>query len=355
VRFGSGKSEAVPAAVRQDLPALLDDVTVVVPTCGRPTLQRLLDALAAAAPLPRAVLVVDDRREPHGPLAVDLPPVLHDRLTVLKSPGRGPAAARNVGWRAARTAWVAFLDDDVVPRPDWLAGLADDLAGLPPSVAGVQGALVVPLPDDRRPTDWERNVAGLADARWATADMAYRRPALEQVGGFDERFERAYREDADLALRMRRAGFELRRGTRNAEHPVGPASPLVSLRLQAGNADDVLMAALHGRTWRRDSGAHPGRRPRHIAVTAAGALALAAAGSGQRRLAAVAGAAFAAGAAELAWARIAPGPRTPREVALMLVTSAAIPPLAVTHFLAGLTRRRRLLRDHGRAPHPAHA
>jgi glycosyltransferase involved in cell wall biosynthesis len=329
-------------------------VTVVVPTCGRPTLQRLLDVLAASAPLPQRVLVVDDRRGSDGPLPFAAPPVLHDRLVVLRSPGRGPAAARNVGWRAARTAWVAFLDDDVVPRPDWSAGLADDLAGLPPTVAGVQGALVVPLPDGRRPTDWERNVAGLADARWATADMAYRRAALERVGGFDERFPRPYREDADLALRMRRAGFELRRGTRNAEHPVGPASPLVSLRLQAGNADDVLMAALHGRNWRRDSGAHPGRRPRHAAVTAAGALALAAAGTGRRRLSAVAGATFALGAAELAWARIAPGPRTPREVALMLVTSAAIPPLAVAHYLTGLARRRRLLRDHARAPHPVH-
>ena len=33
--------------------------------------------------------------------------------------------------------------------------------------------------------------------------MAYRRTALEAVGGFDERFPRAFREDADLALRVR--------------------------------------------------------------------------------------------------------------------------------------------------------
>ena len=60
---------------------------------------------------------------------------------------------------------------------------------------------MVPLPTDRRPTDWERNTAGLAGASWITADMAYRRTALEAVNGFDERFPRAYREDADLALR----------------------------------------------------------------------------------------------------------------------------------------------------------
>ncbi len=113
-------------------------------------------------------------------------------------------------------------------------------------VAGVQGRNIVPLPDGRRPTDWERNVAGLAAARWATADMAYRRDALAAVGGFDERFRRAYREDADIALRVRAAGWRLARGIRRTHHPVGPAGRWVSVRLQAGNADDIMMRALHG-------------------------------------------------------------------------------------------------------------
>ena len=46
------------------------------------------------------------------------------------------------------------------------------------------------------------------------------------------------------------------------------------------------------------------------------------------------------GTAELAWARIAPGPRTPREVVTMLATSAAIPPAAVWHTMCGLAERR---------------
>jgi len=41
------------------------------------------------------------------------------------------------------------------------------------------------------------------------------------------------------------------------------------------------------------------------------------------------------GTAEFAAARIRPGPGTPREVATMVVTSAAIPPLAVAHWLRG--------------------
>ena len=45
--------------------------------------------------------------------------------------------------------------------------------------------------------------------------MAYRRAALAAVGGFDERFPRAFREDADLALRMMAAGW---RSPRHAGH-----------------------------------------------------------------------------------------------------------------------------------------
>ena len=79
-------------------------------------------------------------------------------------------------------------------------------------MAGSQGRLRVPLPAARPPTDWERNVAALEGARWATADLAYRRAVLAEVGGFDERFRRAYREDADLALRVVRAGYRIEQG-----------------------------------------------------------------------------------------------------------------------------------------------
>ena len=138
----------------------------------------------------------------------------------MTSGGAGPAAARNAGWQVTDTPWVAFLDDDVQVSGDWRSRLAEDLAGLPPCVAGVQGRIVVPSPRGRRPTDWERNTLGLAGAKWITADMAYRRVALAEAGGFDERFPRAFREDADLALRLRADGWQLRRGQRRTVHPV---------------------------------------------------------------------------------------------------------------------------------------
>ena len=319
---------------------------LVVPTVGRPSLRALLEALARGrGPLPGQLLLVVDGAGGDTAVTGVISERLRPLLRVLAGGAAGPAAARNVGWRASTAEWVAFLDDDVVPDDDWLARLARDLSDLPPTVAGSQGCVRVPLPAERRPTDWERNVKGLETARWATADMAYRRSALAAVGGFDERFRRAYREDADLALRIVRAGYRIVEGGRTVSHPVPPAGRWVSVHLQVGNADDVLMRALHGRGWRAAAGAPRGRLRRHLATAGAAAIALSALVTGRKRLARAAGAGWAAGTAELAWARIAPGPRTADEVATMLLTSAVLPLAAAFHSAAGLARAATLRRS----------
>jgi histidinol-phosphate phosphatase family protein len=314
-------------------------IDVVVPTLGRPSLRALLEALASGSARPERIVLVDDRRRAAAPLLPAGPPsTLADRLTIARGRAAGPAAARNVGWRLSTAEWVAFLDDDVVPAADWFTALQADLADQPRGVGGSQGRIVVPLPPDRRPTDWERNVKGLETARWATADMAYRRAALEAVGGFDERFSRAYREDADLALRVQDAGWRLLRGQRSVLHPARPVDRWISVRLQAGNADDALMRARHGPSWREHAGIPPGRRMRHLAVTMAGLAGLVALTLGRRRVAATAAALWAAGTARFAWTRIAPGPRTPAEIATMLATSVGIPPVATWHWLRARLR-----------------
>jgi glycosyltransferase involved in cell wall biosynthesis len=326
-------------------------VSVVVPTLGRPSLATLLQALAPAdgvIPMPLELILVDDRHDRSGPL-VDLPPVLAPVTRIVPGRAAGPAAARNIGWRAAAYPWVAFLDDDVVPSPEWLFLLEDDL-DVDDSVAGVQGVVEVPLPERRRPTDWERVTSDLAGGRWITADMAYRRSALAGVGGFDERFPRAFREDTDVAYRVRRAGGMLVVGRRRVTHPVRPESAWVSLRTQAGNADDALLRRLYGADWRELLEVPPGRRPRHAAATFAGLVAIGslgvAAGLPRRSRRAVravgvlAGVAWLAGTAEFAVARIAPGPRSADEVSRMVLTSALIPPYAMAQWLRGWLRWR---------------
>jgi Glycosyl transferase family 2 len=293
-----------------------DGVSIVVPTVGRPSLSALLERLrpqVAGAAVPVELLVVHD------------------------TAGRGPAATRNAGWRGARYPWVAFLDDDVLPPDDWLDRLLADL-DQPADVGGVQGRLHVPVPARRG--DWAATTAGLERAAWATADMAYRRAALAGVGGFDERFPRAYREDADLAYRVRRAGWRLVVGARTTVHPVRPESPWISLRTQRGNADDALLRRLYGPDWHRLLDAPAGRRRRHAVIVVAGVTALTLAALPCRQAARLAGAVWLAGSVEFAAARLRAAPGARDQFAPLLATSVLIPPLAVGHWLTGWLRHR---------------
>lgn len=306
---------------------------VVIPTTGRSTLGSLLATLLhAPGPRPPRVVVADDRIGELPALRVP------GAVVVVRTRGRGPAAARNAGAAHGTSPWIVFLDDDVELPADWAARLATDLraaTGADARVSGVSGRIVVPRPARRRPTDWERNVAGLEHAWWATADMAIRRDAFVAVGGFDERFPRAYREDADLALRLEDAGYELRRGRRVVRHPVRAAPWYVSVLKQAGNADDARMRRRHGRAWRGRAHAGSGALRRHAATTVIGATALGAAALRRRRAASLAAVGWGAATSAFALRRIAPGPRDAREIAAMVATSIVIPPCAVAWRVRG--------------------
>jgi histidinol-phosphate phosphatase family protein len=305
---------------------------IVIPTIGRPSLAVLLESLSRArGPWPNEVIVVDDRRVRSVPLELGAPGALRERIRVVPGPAAGPAAARNRGWQLSRAPWIAFLDDDVVVGDDWPMLLQADLAACSPRDAGSQGKLRVPLPSTRKATDWERNVHALQGARWITADCAYRRSALESVRGFDERFPRAYREDADLALRFEAQGRRVVLGARRSDHPVRAADPWVSVRLQAGNADDALMERLHGAAWRERAASPRGAFPRHALTVASAVCGLAFT------------AVWAVSTARFAWQRIAAGPRDPREIGTMLASSVAIPFAAVYHYTRGRARLGRVL------------
>ncbi len=319
--------------------------SVVVPTIARPSLYELLHSLArATGPPPESIVLVDDRKT-GDPLDVTrIPQSIAPLVRIERSYGGGPAAARNRGWRATSAPWIVFIDDDVVLSERWCEDLARDLASAPAHVGGMQGRIEVPLPQTRPATDWERNVGGLMHSVWITADMAYRRDVLHATGGFDERFKRAYREDADLAIRAKARGFALTFGTRRALHPVRPADRWISVRLQRGNADDILMRALHGAAWRSRAGSPRGRFALHAATVLSATVAATAALERRSAFALLGAAAWLALTADFAWRRIAPGPRTAEEVATMAATSAIIPFAAVYHKIRGAVMLRRILR-----------
>lgn len=120
----------------------------------------------------------------------------------------GPAAARNEGWRAARSQAIAFTDDDCEATPGWLAAGLAALREHPE--AFVQG------PTAPIPSEWPEygpfSHTVLVDEcgpGFETANIFYPRALLERLGGFDEKtYSGPGGEDTDLAWKAIESGFE---------------------------------------------------------------------------------------------------------------------------------------------------
>jgi glycosyltransferase involved in cell wall biosynthesis len=310
-------------------------VSVVVPTFRRPDLlARCLRALAQQdlSPEDYEVLVADDAASPDTrgqveTFAAEAKPRLFRYLAVTGH--HGPAAARNAGWRAARGEVIAFTDDDTVPDPSWLRAGLEALTDGPD---GVWGRIIVPL--SQAPTDYERNEAGLERAEAATANCFYRRAALEAVGGFDERFTAAWREDADLFFTLLERGYRIEKASKAVVvHPVRPAPWGVSLGQQRKSRFNALLYQKHPNLYRQRIQARPPWN--HYATVAALLLTVALIAAGRLLGALVPAAVWLGLTAEFFLRRLRGTSHSPRHVLEMAWTSVLIPPLAVFWRLRG--------------------
>lgn len=245
---------------------------------------------------------------------------------------QGPAGARNAGWRAARGQIIAFTDDDCLPEHDWLRAGVEAMSQADAAV----GRTIVPLPE--RPRDYERDTAGLAEAEFITANCFCRREVLEAVGGFDERFTSAWREDSDLQFSLLERGMHIARADKAVVvHPVRKAPWGVSLRLQRRGIFDPLLYRRHPELYRTHIPPLP--RSYYLAIAE---LAGAAAGAitGQPWLAVLGFGAWLSTTARFAARRLRGTSMTASHVAEMTITSALIPPLSIYWRLRGLLRHR---------------
>lgn len=135
---------------------------------------------------------------------------------VIRADRPGASYARNLGWQHARRPLVAFTDDDCRPEPGWLDSVEREFADA--RVGFVYGAVLgdehgealsVTTATDRQPlpAGSVRAVDGFGHG----ANLAVRRHALADVSGWEVRLGAGVRlaggEDADLALRLLRAGW----------------------------------------------------------------------------------------------------------------------------------------------------
>ncbi len=229
-------------------------VAVVVPTIGRPSLRAAAVARSSRrrARCRSEVVVVDDRRGAAHRSSCPSWARWPAGCDVRRSGGRGPAAARNVGWRAVSAAWVAFLDDDVLVTPTWLDDLAADLGAARPGTsparrAGSRCRCPPAAPPDRLGARHRRARDARVDHRGHGLPPSRARRGRRLRRALPARVPGGRRPGAAGA---RRRAPRWSRGTPPDHAPGAPgAAGTPASRQQRGNADDALMRRLHGADW----------------------------------------------------------------------------------------------------------
>ncbi len=198
---------------------MTDMISIVVPTRDRPqSLARCLASLAAQGAIALDVVVVDDGSRDRG--AIDAAATVLDTTRVVSGPRRGPAAARNLGARAAEGEVICFIDDDCIATSGWAAALSDaatavrDSAGL-----GVAAGRTSAPPDASAAVAASQAIVEYLTAaslhqdgeavRFApSCNLAATRETLRRLP-FDESYRSAAGEDRDWCARVVAAGVEI--------------------------------------------------------------------------------------------------------------------------------------------------
>lgn len=186
--------------------------SIVVPTRDRPELaERCLASLAKARGVGE-VIVVDDGSSPSAGRSLVEATRRHGFTLLRNHSSRGPAAARNRGWRQATGDFVAFTDDDCAVDEGWAETLSSALEAAPPEIVGIGGrvlpasaGLISDYMTAHRILEPPQSLSYLV-----TANACFRHSVLKEVGGFDEAVRTPGGEDPGLCFVLRRRGYEFR-------------------------------------------------------------------------------------------------------------------------------------------------
>jgi GT2 family glycosyltransferase len=188
---------------------ILDDLTVVIPTLGRPILEESLNRIASGSAWPAKLIVVDQSSS--DTVAGWLARLCRYGLNAEHVPScqRGKPAALNRGIERVTTRILAIIDDDCFAEADWLKLLRQHVyknpdcvitgpahpAGREVPVSAVTGKS---LSISRRP--------GIKFDTFCGSNMGARVAVIHKVGVFDEDpCFIAAAEDCDWAYRALRA------------------------------------------------------------------------------------------------------------------------------------------------------
>ncbi len=215
------------------------DLTVCICTHNRPDYVRdcLIGLDRQSVPAGRFdILIVDSGSgwDVHADLAGQIAARPRTRLIRLDIPG--VSAARNAGAAAARTAYIAYIDDDAIPAEDWIEAILDALTRHPGPIA-VLGGRILPKWEAPLPIWWPESLVGVLSIITHEGEGAYRSldlppglepyaanmvvhvPSLRAHGGFGQGIGRIggallSDEEVQIAWRLQDAGLEVRYDSR---------------------------------------------------------------------------------------------------------------------------------------------
>ena len=188
------------------------DVSVIIPTLNSEKyISRVLHAIYENGTyLPRQIIIVDGgSKDSTVEKAKEYP------VEILSNPKTSAAAARNIGIKFSKTDIIAFTDSDCVPHKNWLQNTFECFNNNP-ELVGVGGKMLQLEPKNdietfsanvflneimKFPDQAFKPYRKFLPGSFITANCAYRRKALIDIGGFNEFFKNNG-EDIDLFWRM---------------------------------------------------------------------------------------------------------------------------------------------------------
>jgi glycosyltransferase involved in cell wall biosynthesis len=221
------------------------EVTAVVPVHdGLPDVLDAIESALGQTRPPAEIVVIEDGSTDGSGEAIERR--FGARVRLVRGRFGSAAAARNAGWRAARSPYVALLDADDLWMPDKLATAAERFAAAPCADWFFSDGAFRTL-DGQLHASWFGLFADLVEP-WCgapveqllevnfvlTSSVVVRRAALEAAGGFDERLSHA--EDVDLWIKLSRRGLATasRRALVRYQHREGGLTRQTSNRLRGG-------------------------------------------------------------------------------------------------------------------------
>jgi GT2 family glycosyltransferase len=192
---------------------VLEDVTVVIPTLGRPILEACLRWLADGSHWPACVTVVDQGRLPVVASWLEKLEEAGLNTRYVPSAQRGRAASINRGLEHVATRFLAITDDDCLVSESWLACMSDHLHREPEAI--ITGRVELAGSDEvdfstvtsRQPKRYERPQLRVHPFIGGNVGLAM--ALVAHIGAFDEHPCLQSAEDNDYGYRALRLGIPI--------------------------------------------------------------------------------------------------------------------------------------------------